>query len=141
METTNQAAGNALTNFEKETPNKYSSINLAIRKVAEWCMAEKYKHGFLIARITGFNPIVMITTQEEIPDSQNDPDRFLFHVAPKGSGLSITEAEIENASIFYLYDWDGYAQVAKMSYRSNTLLEIKEYVAVTGVKKGGTPCC
>lgn len=121
--------------------NKYSLINLAIQKVAEWCMAEKYKHGFLIARITGFNPVVMITTQEEIPDSQNDPNRFVFHVAPKDSGLSITDAEIENASIFYLYDWDGYAQVAKMSYRSNTLLEMMEYVEATDTKKGGTLSC
>lgn len=121
--------------------NKYSSINLAIQKVAQWCIAEKYKHGFLIARITGFTPVVMITTQDEILDSQNDPNRFVFHVAPKDSGLSVTEAEIEKASIFYLYDWDGYAQVAKMSYRSNRLLQIMEYVEATNTKKGGTTCC
>lgn len=121
---------------------KYEFINLAIQKVAEWCMAEKYRYGFLVARITGHNPVVMITTQDEIPESKDDPYRFVFHVEPKSGSArgSFKPGEIENASIFYLYDWDGFVQVAKMSYRSNTLLEITEFSETTDVKKGGALC-
>jgi hypothetical protein len=119
--------------------------NFFIKQIAESiAVGFKGKYGFVLCTVA--KEKVMVTevetntseekemetlkmqTLKEIPAKVGE-NQILFHFCPKGKNgkESFSRAEISNANIVYLYEFESFMEVAKISTKTNKVLSVVHF--------------
>lgn len=119
--------------------------NFFIKQIAESiAIGFKGKYGFVLCTVVKEKAMVThvetnVSEEKEIETLQMQTlkekpakvgeNQILFHFCPKGKNgkESFSQTEISNANIVYLYEFESFMEVAKISTKTNKVLSVVHF--------------